>query len=68
MDFRATEEQVALRRSVREFAGAEIGPHVRAWDEAQPFPTELVPKLAALGLLGIQFPDRYGGAGLSAVD
>src|SRR5262245_52042433 len=43
-------------------------PHVRDWDEQQHFPVELVPKLASLGLLGIQFPERYGGAGMSAVD
>jgi len=68
VDFRLTEEQQLLRRTVREFAEAEIGPHVREWDEAQHFPAELVPKLAALGLLGIQMPDAYGGAGMSAVD
>ena len=38
------------------------------WDEAQHFPCELLPKLAALGLMGIQFPEEYGGAGMSAVD
>jgi alkylation response protein AidB-like acyl-CoA dehydrogenase len=68
VDFRLTEEQQLLRRTVREFAEAEIGPHVRAWDEAQHFPVELVPKLAELGLLGIQWPEQYGGAGMSAVD
>ena len=68
MDFRPTEEQELLRRSVREFAETEIRPHVREWDEAQHFPTELMPKLAALGLLGIQFPEQYGGAGMSAID
>ena len=68
MDFRLTEEQELLRRSVREFAETEIRPHVREWDEAQHFPAELVPKLAALGLMGIQFPEQYGGAGMSAVD
>ena len=68
MDFRPTEEQELLRRSVREFAETEIRPHVREWDEAQHFPVELMPKLAALGLLGIQFPEQYGGAGMSAVD
>ncbi len=68
MDFRLTEEQQLLRRTVREFAEAEIGPHVREWDEAQHFPVELVPQLAALGLLGIQLPEAYGGAGMSAVD
>jgi hypothetical protein len=41
---------------------------VRAWDEVQHFPVELVPKLAALGLMGIQFPEEYGGAGMSAID
>jgi len=68
MDFRLTEEQQLLRRTVREFAETEIRPHVREWDEAQHFPVELVPKLAELGLLGIQWPEEYGGAGMSALD
>jgi len=68
MDFRLTDEQQLLRRAVREFADAEIRPHVREWDEAQHFPVELVPKLAALGLMGIQWPEEYGGAALSALD
>ena len=68
MDFRLTEEQELLRRSVREFAETEIRPHVREWDQAQHFPAELIPKLAALGLMGIQFPEEYGGAGMSAID
>ena len=68
MDFRLTEEQTLLRATVREFAEAEIRPHVMAWDEAQQFPMDLLPKLAALGLTGIQFPEEYGGAAMSAVD
>jgi alkylation response protein AidB-like acyl-CoA dehydrogenase len=68
MDFRLTEEQELLRRSVREFAETEIGPHVMEWDQAQHFPSELVPQLASLGLLGIQIPEKYGGAGMSAID
>jgi alkylation response protein AidB-like acyl-CoA dehydrogenase len=68
MDFRLTDEQQLLRRTVREFAEAEIGPHVMEWDEAQQFPQELVPKLASLGLMGIQFPEAFGGAAMSAVD
>jgi alkylation response protein AidB-like acyl-CoA dehydrogenase len=68
MDFRLTAEQELLRRSVREFAEAEIRPHVREWDQAQQFPASLVPQLAALGLMGIQFPEAYGGAGMSAID
>src|SRR6476661_2249877 len=68
MDFRLTEEQVLLRRTVREFAETEIRPHVREWDESQHFPSEIIPALADLGLLGIQFPQEYGGAGMSAID
>src|SRR5439155_5831186 len=68
MDFRLSEEQELLRRSVREFAETEMRPHVREWDERQHFPVELMSKLAALGLLGIQFPEQYGGAGMSAID
>ena len=68
MDFRPTEEQVLLRRSVRAFAETEIRPHVREWDQDSHFPIELVPKLAALGLLGIQVPEQYGGAAMSAID
>ena len=68
MDFRLTEEQTLLRRSGREFAETEMRPHVREWDEHQHFPIELVPKLGALGLMGIQVPEAYGGAGMSAVD
>jgi len=68
MDFRLTNEQEMLRRSVREFAEAEIRPHVMEWDESQHFPMDLLPKLAALGLTGIQFPEQYGGAAMSSVD
>ena len=68
MDFSLTDEQVLLRKSIREFAEAEMRPHVMAWDEAQHFPVELLPKLADLGLMGISVPEQYGGAGMSAVD
>ena len=53
MDFRPTDEQELLRRTVREFAETEIRPHVREWDEDQHFAADLIPKLAALGLMGI---------------
>lgn len=68
MDYRLSDDQHILRRSVREFAEAEIGPHVMEWDEAQQFPDALVGKLASLGLMGIQFPEAYGGSAMSAVD
>jgi alkylation response protein AidB-like acyl-CoA dehydrogenase len=68
VNFSLTEEQQLLRKSVREFCETELRPHVMEWDEAQHFPKELLPKLAELGLMGIQFPEHYGGAGMSAVD
>jgi len=68
MDIRLTEEQALLRQSVREFAEAELRPHVMEWDEAQGFPRELLTRCAELGLMGIQFPEAYGGAGMSSVD
>jgi len=57
-----------MKMSVREFAEGEIAPHVMEWDESQHFPIELQPKLAELGLLGILFPEEYGGAGLGYVE
>ncbi len=68
MDFRLSDEQELLRRSIREFAETEMRPHVMEWDEAQHFPKELLPKLASLGLMGVQFEEQWGGAGMSAVD
>ena len=68
MEFELTEEQQQMKMSVREFAEAEIAPHVMEWDEAQHFPVELQPKLAALGLMGVLFPEEYGGAGLGYVE
>ena len=64
VDFSFTDEQNQLRRTVREFAQAEIAPHVMEWDEAAHWPSELVPKMGDLGLLGVIFPEQYGGAGL----
>src|SRR6187401_1203299 len=63
-----TDDQKLLQQTVREFAEAELRPHVMEWDEAQGFPRALNDKLAALGLMGIQFPEEYGGAGMSSVD
>jgi alkylation response protein AidB-like acyl-CoA dehydrogenase len=68
MDFRLSEDQDILRRTVREFAETEMRPHVMEWDEAQEFPMELLPKLAALGLMGIQFGEEFGGSAMSGVD
>ena len=68
MNFELTEEQQQIKFSVREFAESEIRPHALEWDETQHFPEELRPKLAELGLLGILFPEEYGGAGMGYVE
>ena len=68
MDFSFTPEQQQLRKSIREFAEGEIRLHVMEWDEASHFPLEIMPKLADMGLLGIIFPEEYGGAGLGYVE
>ena len=68
MNFSLTDEQQQLRRSIREFAEGEIAPHVMAWDEVSHFPSEIMPKLAEMGLLGVIFPEQYGGAGLGYIE
>ena len=68
MEFELSEEQQQIKMSVREFAESEIAPHVMKWDESQHFPIELQPKLAELGLLGVIFPEEYGGAGMGYVE
>ncbi|MBZ5515540.1 MAG: acyl-CoA dehydrogenase [Acidobacteriia bacterium] len=64
MDFAPTPEQEDIRKSIRAFAENEIRPHALEWDEASHFPSELLPKLAELGLMGVVSPAEYGGAGL----
>ena len=68
MDFRLNEDQLLIAESVREFAESEIKPHLMEWDEAQHFPVETFKRAGELGMLGVTFPEEYGGAGLSYVD
>jgi alkylation response protein AidB-like acyl-CoA dehydrogenase len=68
VDFTFTDEQIHLRKSVREFAEGEIAPHVMEWDEVSHFPSELLPKLAEMGLMGVIFPEEYGGSGLGYIE
>ena len=68
MDFDYTPEQIQLRKSVREFAEAEIAPHVMEWDEAQTFPLETIRQLGNLGYMGAIFPEELGGAGLGYIE
>ena len=68
MDFSFTPEQIQLRDAVREFAEAEIAPHVTDWEEAQNLPQELVRTMGRLGYLGSIFPEELGGAGLGYIE
>lgn len=68
MDFEFTAEQVQLRKAVRDFATAEIAPHILEWDEAQSFPLAAVKKAGELGLLGAIFPEELGGAGYGYIE
>jgi alkylation response protein AidB-like acyl-CoA dehydrogenase len=68
VEFSLTDEQQQLRRTIREFAEGEIAPHVMEWDEASKFPSEIIPKLAEMGLLGVIFPEKYGGAGMGYME
>ena len=56
-----TEEHEAFRETMRRFVAREIVPHVNDWDEAGEFPREMYRKAAAAGLLGVGFPEEYGG-------
>jgi short/branched chain acyl-CoA dehydrogenase len=58
-----TAEHEAFRRTVREFADAEIAPYVAQWDREHHFPVDLVHKMGDLGLFGLIAPEEYGGAG-----
>jgi alkylation response protein AidB-like acyl-CoA dehydrogenase len=64
MDFSYSEEFLAIKRIVRDFAENEIRPHVMEWDETQTFPRDTLKRLAELGFLGVLIPAEYGGAGL----
>jgi len=68
VNFEYTQEQIQLRKAVREFAEGEILPHVMEWDEEQTFPAEVIRKLAGLGYMGSIFPEELGGAGLGYIE
>jgi len=58
-----SEEETMFQDSVREFAETEVKPHVQAMDEAAQFRPDLLPKFFDLGLMGIEVPEQFGGAG-----
>src|SRR5688500_20057308 len=63
MDFGLTDEQRLLRDTVRDFARQEVAPVAEELDRTKAFPYEIVAKLGDLGLMGIPFPEEYGGGG-----
>ena len=68
MDFQLSDDQMAIREMVRDFARKEIVPNAAQWDEDQHFPRGLFSELGELGLLGVVVPEEYGGAGLGYVE
>ncbi|MDN5892739.1 MAG: acyl-CoA dehydrogenase family protein [Nocardioides sp.] len=68
MSFELSREHEEFRRSVRDFAEAEIAPHVAQWDRDHHFPVDVVHKMGDLGLFGLTAPEEYGGAGLAPED
>ena len=67
MDFALSETHEITRKMVREFAEREIAPESMKYDESQEVPRHWADKMAALGLLGVFVPEKYGGSGLDAV-
>ena len=67
MDFELTDEQELVREAVKEFAETEIAPIAPELDRDHRFPSELIPKLAGLNLMGMPYPEKVGGAGADYV-
>ena len=67
MDFKPTEDQLAVLQTARDFAQNEVLPKAAEIDREHRHPTELVKRMAELGFLGVAVPDQYGGAGLDNV-
>jgi alkylation response protein AidB-like acyl-CoA dehydrogenase len=68
MNFDLSEEQLVLQRAVREFCAREIVPNAARWDREERFPHEIIPAMGEMGLLGMQIPEEYGGAGMTFLD
>lgn len=67
MDFTPTEEQRLIQSAVTEFADREVAPIADQIEEEMHFPVELIPRMAEMGLMGMQVPQEYGGAALDSV-
>ena len=67
IDFDLTEEQRLLEQSVREWGAREVAPKIRELDREHRFDKNILPQMAALGLLGCSVPAEYGGAGMDYI-
>jgi short/branched chain acyl-CoA dehydrogenase len=67
MDFDLTPEQLDVQKLCREFAEGEIAPHAQEWDASATFPLDTIKQMGKLGLLGLPFPEAYGGSGADTV-
>ena len=67
MDFRLNDEQRLIRDTVREFAQKEIGPRAKEIDEREVFPFDIFQKMGPLGIMGLPYPEKYGGGGADTV-
>ncbi|WP_342560187.1 acyl-CoA dehydrogenase family protein [Psychrobacillus sp. FSL W7-1457] len=64
MNFEFSEEQVLLRKTVRQFVDNEIIPHIAEWEVKGSFDPIIWERLASLGLMGVCIPEQYGGSGM----
>ena len=67
IDLTLTEDHIAIRNTVREFAAKEITPYIKEWDEKQHFERSILDKMGELNLLGVCIPEEYGGAGFDYI-
>jgi len=67
MNFELSDDQKEIRRSVREYAEAEIAPHVARWEKDEHFPREILARMGELGLMGMMVPEACGGASADAL-
>src|SRR5450755_3647736 len=67
MDFELTEEQKMIRDTAREFAAREVAPKAAELDKTARWPSEILAKMAELGLLGVAIPQEHGGAGMDTL-
>src|ERR1700751_933591 len=67
MDFRFTEDQLSIQSVARDFAQKRIAPLAADFDKSGEFPLDTIREMGGLGLMGIEVPHEYGGAGLDPI-